>query len=88
MAIALGVTAEDLLNMAGGYIVETDEKGGSRDRKCMEQMVTQLSAMFAGGEIDQDSKDAAYGLLHGNLRENLLDLSQVYCTGGHSCGVV
>lgn len=59
MAIALGVTAEDLLNMAGGYIVETDEKGGSRDRKCMEQMVTQLSAMFAGGKIDQDSKDTA-----------------------------
>lgn len=52
MAIALGVTAEDLLNMADGYIVETDEKGGSRDCKRMEQMVTQLSAMFAGGEID------------------------------------
>lgn len=30
----------------------------------MEQMVTQLSAMFAGGEIDQESKDAAMAALN------------------------
>ena len=64
IAVALGVTAEDLLGTAGGYIVEAGEKGGSRDRKRMEQMVTQLSAMFAGGEIDQESKDAAMAALN------------------------
>ena len=64
IAVALGVTAEDLLGAAGGYIVEANEKGGSRDRRRMEQMVTQLSAMFAGGEIDQESKDAAMAALN------------------------
>ena len=64
IAVALGVTAEDLLGTAGGYIVEANEKGGSRDRRRMEQMVTQLSAMFAGGEIDQESKDAAMAALN------------------------
>ena len=51
IAVALGITAEDLLGAAGGYIVEANEKGGSRDRRRVEQMVTQLSAMFAGGGI-------------------------------------
>ena len=44
--------------------MEANEKGGSRDRRRMEQMVTQLSAMFAGGEIDQESKDAAMAALN------------------------
>ena len=35
IAVALGVTAEDLLGAAGGYIVEANEKGGSRDRRRM-----------------------------------------------------
>ena len=43
IAVALGVTAEDLLGAAGGYIVEANEKGGSRDRRRMEQMVTQMA---------------------------------------------
>ena len=64
IAVALGVTAEDLLGTAGGYIVEAGEKGGSGDRKRMEQMVTHLSAMFAGGEIDQEPKDAAMAALN------------------------
>lgn len=65
MATALGVTTENLLGASGGYIVETNEKGDSRDRKKMEQMVTQLSAMFAGGDIDQESKDLAMAALNG-----------------------
>ena len=67
IAVALGVNAvhrAHALGAAGGYIVEANEKGGSRDRRRMEQMVTQLSAMFAGGEIDQESKDKAMAALN------------------------
>ena len=64
IATALEVTVEDLLGSAGGYIVDAGEKGNSRDQRRMEQMVTQLSAMFAGGEIDQESKDAAMAALN------------------------
>ncbi|WP_052842518.1 hypothetical protein [Enterococcus cecorum] len=44
--------------------MDAGEKGNSRDQRRMEQMVTQLSAMFAGGEIDQESKDAAMAALN------------------------
>lgn len=64
IAVGLGTTTEELIGAAGGYIVEAGEKGSARDKKRMEQMVTQLSAMFAGGEIDQESKDAAMAALN------------------------
>lgn len=64
IAVALGTTAEDLLGAEGGYIMEAGEKGGSRDKKKMQQLVTQMSAMFAGGEIDEESKDAAMAALN------------------------
>lgn len=64
IAVGIGTTTEELIEAAGGYIVEAGEKGGARDKKRMEQMVTQLSAMFAGGEIDQESKDAAMAALN------------------------
>lgn len=64
IAVGIGTTTEELIGAAGGYIVEAGEKGGARDKKRMEQMVTQLSAMFAGGEIDQESKDAAMAALN------------------------
>lgn len=64
IAVALGTTAEDLIGEAGGYIVAAGEKGGYRDRQRMSQMVSQLSALFAGGEIDQESKDAAMAALN------------------------
>ena len=64
MATAIGTTTEDLLGAAGGYIVDAGEQGGIKDQRRMEQMVTQLSAMFAGGEIDEESKDAAMAALN------------------------
>lgn len=64
IATKIGTTAEDLLGKAGGYIVEAGEKGTSRDVKRLNQMVTQMSALFAGGEIDQESKDAAMAALN------------------------
>ena len=80
IAVALGVTAEDLLGAAGGYIVEANEKGNSRDRRRMEQMVTQLSAMFAGGEIDQESKDAAMAALNAVYWKHKEENRQRYTT--------
>lgn len=64
IAVALGTTGAELVGSAGGYIIEAGEKGGYRDKKRMEQMVSQLSALFAGGEIDQESKDAAMAALN------------------------
>ena len=64
IANALGTTVEDLLGAEGGYIVEAGELGNLTDQRRMEQMVTQLSAMFAGGDIDEESKEAAMAALN------------------------
>lgn len=64
IAVALGTTAEDLLGPAGGYIVEAGELGNIRDQRRMSLIVTQLSALFAGGDIDEESKDAAMAALN------------------------
>ena len=52
------------IGAAGGYIVDAGELGTIKDQRRMEQMVTQLTAMFAGGEIDEGSKDAAMAALN------------------------
>ena len=62
-ARALGTTAADLMGSEGGFIVEAGEKGTINDQRRMEQMVTQMSAMFAGGEIDEESKEKAMAAL-------------------------
>ena len=64
IATAIGTTSEELIGAAGGYIVDAGELGTIKDQRRMEQMVTQLTAMFAGGEIDEGSKDAAMAALN------------------------
>ena len=58
-AVALGTTTEELLGESGGYIVAAGEKGNISDQRKMDEMVKQMSAMFAGGEIDEESKRLA-----------------------------
>ena len=58
-AIALGTTTAELLGESGGYIVDAGEKGNISDQRKMDEMVQQMSAMFAGGEIDEESKRLA-----------------------------
>ena len=58
------MTTETLLGETGGYVVEAGEKGTISDQRKMDDMVTQLSAMFAGGEIDEESKKAAIDALN------------------------
>lgn len=57
VADALGTTSEALLSEADQYIVEANEKGGSRAARDVEGLVNEVLGLFAGGEIDEEEKD-------------------------------
>ncbi len=56
IALALGVTA-DLLLDDGGYVIEAREKSGIKAAHDVESMLTDINAMFAGGDLSEEDKD-------------------------------
>ena len=86
IASALGITVEDLLGPSGNYVVEAAQKGTSVDQRRLNQMVTQLSALFAGGEIDEESKDAAMAALNEVYWKHKKENRQRYTTKKNRAG--
>jgi transcriptional regulator with XRE-family HTH domain len=59
IAKVLGVTAEYLLGEGGMLIVQAREKGGAKASRDIQELVTEVSGLFAGGELSDEDKDAA-----------------------------
>lgn len=59
IAEALGTTSNFLLGEEGQYIIEAAQKGGTKAKNDIKTLVEQVSGLFAGGELDDDDKDAA-----------------------------
>ena len=51
IADALNTTTEYLLGSSGTYVVEAHEKGGAKAAKDIEELVSEVTGMFAGGEL-------------------------------------
>ena len=49
IADALGTTTEYLLGSSGTYVVEAHEKGGSKAARDIDELVSEVTGMFAGG---------------------------------------
>ena len=64
MAEALGTTSESLLGATGGYVVEAAEKGGSQAAKDIDQLVNEVTGLFAGGELSEDALEGAMKALN------------------------
>ena len=45
---------EYLLGSSGTYVVEAHEKGGAKAAKDIEELVSEVTGMFAGGELSED----------------------------------
>ena len=56
IADALNTTTEYLLGSSGTYVVEAHEKGGAKAAKDIEELVSEVTGMFAGGELSEDAK--------------------------------
>jgi transcriptional regulator with XRE-family HTH domain len=66
LADALGVTPNYLLGRSNtpdekeSFILEVREKFGAHSQSEAEELLARTSALFAGGEIDEESKDAFF----------------------------
>ena len=59
IADALHTTTEYLLGSSGTYIVEAQERGGPGAARDIEELVSEISGLFAGGELSEDALDGA-----------------------------
>ena len=59
IADALNTTTEYLLGSSGTYVVEAHEKGGSKAARDIEQLVSEVTGLFAGGELSEESLEGA-----------------------------
>ncbi|MDR1892207.1 MAG: helix-turn-helix domain-containing protein [Oscillospiraceae bacterium] len=51
------VTADYLLSDEDRYIIEAAEKGGSKSKREVQALVSEVGGLFAGGELSEDDKD-------------------------------
>ncbi len=64
IAAALGTSADYLLGSSGSYIVEAQEKGGARAAKDIEELVGEVTGLFAGGQLSEDALEGAMKALN------------------------
>lgn len=64
LADALGTSVSYLLGSEGSFIVRAYERGGSSAARDVEALVSEISGLFAGGELDEAEKDAIMAALN------------------------
>lgn len=64
IADALNTTTEYLLGSSGTYVLEAHEKGGSKAARDIEQLVSEVTGLFAGGELSEESLEGAMKALN------------------------
>nr|MBQ4320298.1 helix-turn-helix transcriptional regulator [Clostridia bacterium] len=64
VAQVLGTTAEALLSESDQYIIEAGEKGGAKAARDVDELVSEVIGLFAGGELDEDEKDGIMAALN------------------------
>lgn len=64
IADALNTTTEYLLGSNGTYVVEAHERGGSKAARDIEQLVSEVTGLFAGGELSEESLEGAMKALN------------------------
>ena len=57
IADTLNTTTEYLLGSGGAYVVEAYEKSGAKSARDVDELVSEISALFAGGAIDEEAKE-------------------------------
>ena len=56
-AALFNVSADYLLSDEDKYIMDAREKGGARTGKDVQQLISEVGGLFAGGELSEDDKD-------------------------------
>lgn len=58
-ANVLGITLDELMDEEDYCIIDAGERGGGKARRDVQQLAVQVAGLFAGGELDDEDKDAA-----------------------------
>ena len=64
LAAALETTAEELLGNSGLLIVSAHEQGGAKAARDISELVTEVTGLFAGGELSEEDMDGAMRALN------------------------
>ena len=64
IADALGTSTEYLLGSSGAYVVAAREKGGSKAARDIDELVSEVTGMFAGGRLSEDALEGAMKALN------------------------
>ncbi len=64
LATALGCPVEQLLESREMYVVEAQQKGGARAARDIEELVQEVTGLFAGGQLDEESLEGAMRALN------------------------
>jgi transcriptional regulator with XRE-family HTH domain len=59
LAEALNTSVDSLLGTSGILVVQAQEKGGSKAARDIDVMVSDVTAAFAGGRLDDEALDGA-----------------------------
>ena len=64
VADILGVSSESLLNDSDTYVIKAEEKGGVKAARELDELVSEVIGLFAGGDLDEDEKDGIMAALN------------------------
>lgn len=64
LAIALETSVEQLLGNDGVLIINAYDKGGARSARDINALVSEISGLFAGGDIEEEEKDGIMAALN------------------------
>ena len=64
IADALNTTTEYLLGSSGAYVVEAQERGGAKAARDIEELVSEVTGLFAGGELSEEDIEGAMKALN------------------------
>lgn len=64
LATALGTTVDYLMTNADVFVVEAKEKGGSKAARDIDELVSEVTGLFAGGQLSEDALEGAMRALN------------------------
>ena len=64
IATVLGTTPEYLLTSADVYSVEAHQKGGAKAARDIDELVGEVTGLFAGGQLSEDALEGAMRALN------------------------
>lgn len=64
LAAALHTTTEFLLGSSDAYVIAAHEKGGAKAARDIEELVSEVTGLFAGGELSDEAIDGAMKALN------------------------